>query len=263
MSAKVKKRIALPAGLYSVFTAAALLTVFFVLSLIPRSAAASDVTIDSEPFKTVGSIVSFGRYEQDDVAGNGPEAIEWIVLDVQDGKALLTSRYGLDGIAYHDHETTAITWEQCSARSYLNGEFLQIAFSEAEQAAILTTTVDNSAAQGNSGWITYGGNNTEDKIFLLSYAEAEEYLDGSIFETNNLKARLAPTAHALKDVWISDTNRTADGDLACWWRLRSPGATQYSSAVVKSTGVVYYMNVTNDDGCTRPTLWVDLGADIF
>ena len=53
----------------------------------------------AESFRTVGNIVAFGRYEQDNDLTNGPEPIEWIVLDVVDGektKALLLSKYGLD-----------------------------------------------------------------------------------------------------------------------------------------------------------------------
>ena len=52
-------------------------------------------------YKKVGSIVTFGQYEQDNNTGNGPEEIEWIVLDVQDGKSLLLSRYGLDAKPYN------------------------------------------------------------------------------------------------------------------------------------------------------------------
>ncbi len=259
---KLNERISAHAGSASPFVTA-LLVALLVLSVMPCGAFASDVKADAEPAIAVDSIVIFGRYEQDDNSDNGPEAIEWLVLDVQDGKALLTSRYGLDDMAYHDVEYAPVTWEECAVRRYLNGDFLQAAFTEEEQAAILTTTVDNSAAQGNSVWETDGGNNTEDKIFLLSVAEVEKYLGATPFQNNNLKSRMAPTAFALKGVWISDTNKTADGDFACWWRLRSPGATQYSSAVMKSTGSVYYMNAINDDGCTRPTLWVDLSAAGF
>ena len=67
-------------------------------------------------------------------------------------------------------------WEKCTLRSWLNGEFLQSAFSAKEQAAILMTAVDNSASQGYGKWNTDGGNNTRDQIFLLSYAEANWYL---------------------------------------------------------------------------------------
>ena len=40
----------------------------------------------SQPFDTIGSIVTLGRYEQDGDKENGPEEIEWIVLDAKDGR---------------------------------------------------------------------------------------------------------------------------------------------------------------------------------
>lgn len=54
----------------------------------------------TQSFDTIGSIVAFGRYEQDGNEENGPEEIEWVVLDVQDGKVLLLSKYGLAKISF-------------------------------------------------------------------------------------------------------------------------------------------------------------------
>ena len=135
-----------------------------------------------EPQKvSVGDIITFGRYEQDNITIFGPEPIEWIVLDVQDGKALLLSRYGLYPQKYNT-EWIAVTWENCTLRAWLNDDFLNEAFSSEEQSSILVTEVDNSDAQcfdwtTVEGDKTTGGNNTEDKIFLLSCAEANQYLE--------------------------------------------------------------------------------------
>ena len=49
----------------------------------------------------IGDIVTFGRYEQDNNLDNGPEEIDWIVLDIQGDKALLLSKYGLDAKQYN------------------------------------------------------------------------------------------------------------------------------------------------------------------
>lgn len=70
-----------------------------------------------------------------------------------------------------------MTWETCTLRSWLNSTFLNAAFSSEEQKAILTTTMDNSESQGNGQWSVTGGNNTEDRVFLLSYAEAKEFFN--------------------------------------------------------------------------------------
>ena len=44
----------------------------------------------------VGSFILFGEYEQDNDESTGKEAIEWLVLDKQEDKMLVISRYGLD-----------------------------------------------------------------------------------------------------------------------------------------------------------------------
>ena len=57
-----------------------------------------------------GDVVTFGCYEQDDDASNGPEPIEWLVLDADGETATLISRYGLDAKPYND-AYTAVTWK--------------------------------------------------------------------------------------------------------------------------------------------------------
>jgi hypothetical protein len=215
------------------------------------------------PYKTVGSIVSFGQYEQDNYTGNGKEAIEWIVLDVQDGKSLLLSRYGLDAKPYN-MEYKDITWEECSLRAWLNNDFLKSAFTPTEQSAILLTAVDNSKSQGYGEWKTNGGNNTQDHLFLLSYAEANKYLGVTYSDRNNTKSRVAPTAYAkAQRAWTSDNNKTADGEAAGWWWLRSPGYYQSSAASVCGGGSLDPNNVRSEDVVVRPAFWLNLESGIF
>ena len=49
------------------------------------------------------TILTFGKYEQDNNPDNGPEEIEWIVLEEHDGNLLLLSRYGLDAVPYSEN----------------------------------------------------------------------------------------------------------------------------------------------------------------
>ncbi len=216
------------------------------------------------PLIQVGNIVTFGHYEQDNNLSNGSEAIEWIVLDVHDGKALLLSRYGLDAKPYNT-EFTDITWEKCTLRSWLNNEFLRTAFSSEEQTAILITTVDNSANQHHIGfgWCTNGGNNTQDKVFLLSCAEVEQYLSVKQ-DFRSTEARVTPTEYAIKaGADANDTYKTADGSMAGWWWLRSPGYHQHSGAAVDSAGVLSHFSSSFDTGIVRPALWLNLNSGIF
>ena len=206
----------------------------------------------------VGNYVSFGTYPQTK-AGNDATPIEWLVLARDGNKALLISRYGLDAQPYNK-DNTSVTWETCTLRTWLNGMFYNKAFSSAEQAAILTTNVDNSKSQCYSGWNTSGGNNTQDKVFLLSYAEASKYF-GVTYNSSNTKSRVAPTAYAIaQGAGKNSSYKTADGIDAGWWWLRSPGAYQSSAAGVRTGGSLFFNDVNYDSGSVRPALWVNIEA---
>ena len=212
---------------------------------------------------TIGDTITFGSYEQDNNLDNGPEPIEWMVLDIQDGKAFLLSRYGLDTKPYNTVDTD-ITWEACSLRRWMNSDFIDAAFSKDEQSAILITEVDNSDAQGCSRYIIYGGNNTQDKTFLLSFSEANRYLGVKHWtedDENNKKSRVAPTEYAIQagaDAHSYDL--TADGEPAGAWWLRSPGELPNSASDVFSLGRLGYGLVNLDGLVVRPALWLDLNA---
>lgn len=212
----------------------------------------------------VGNYVSFGTYPQTK-AGNDATPIEWLVLARDGNKALLISRYGLDAQPYNkDH--TSVTWETCTLRTWLNGMFYNKAFSSAEQAAILTTNVDNSKSQCYSGWNTSGGNNTQDKVFLLSYAEANKYFGVTYDTTSNTKSRVAPTAYASARTYVNSSQKTADGTAAGWWWLRSPGVNRSLAARVSAGGSLRYSDVDGGSASVRPALWVNieaLGASSF
>ncbi|MDO4493437.1 MAG: DUF6273 domain-containing protein [Clostridia bacterium] len=209
--------------------------------------------------RTVGNVVTFGSYEQDNNTANGAEAIEWIVLDVQGDKSLLIAKYGLDAKPYNK-ENKDITWEQCTLRNWLNGEFLNKAFTAEEQKSILTADVDNGKSQGH--WSTNGGNNTKDKVFLLSYAESNKYFNVTYDDIHNTKSGVQPTAYAkAQGAYIASNKKTAGGAAEgwCWW-LRSPGENRDFAALVGPGGALYNDNVNHDFECVRPALWLNLEA---
>ena len=201
--------------------------------------------------RKVGKTVTFGAYEQDNNTSNGKEEIEWIVLANEGNQSLLISRSALDCRQYNT-KYTDVTWESCSLRTWLNGTFLKEAFSAEEQKAILTTKVDNSKSQGNSSWSTSGGNNTEDKVFLLSYAEA-----GKHFSSNSDRI-CKPTAYAkAQGAYTNDSGN-------CWWWLRSPGSTQDGAASVSTGGSLGSSDTVGSvNDAVRPAFWLNLESDIF
>ena len=247
------------------FVIAVLLMLVFAVSV---STVQAETTI-SQPFDTIGSIVAFGRYEQDGNEENGPEEIEWIVLDVKDRRSLLISRYALDTVPYHTEDIN-ITWEKCILRSWLNSDFLQTAFSDAEQRLILEAEVDNSQKQGLKRWNnwkkTKGGKDTKDRIFLLSYREANQYLGVTWDGEENPSGRAEMTEFLRQKTADNPYYRDVSEDHPrygfCYWWLRSPGYLQNLVAQVAESGVLIAGHSTSGEVAIRPALWLNLNAAV-
>ena len=192
----------------------------------------------------VGDTVLFGIYEQDNNVANGQEDIEWLVLEVKDGKALVISKYGLDCEPYNTAYTD-VTWETCTLRTWLNNEFITMAFSEEERAMIPTVTV---TADKNPQYNTDPGNDTQDKVFLLSITEANTYFSSNIART------CEPTDYAAD---AGDFENAADN---CRWWLRSSGSDKKHAAYVEGGGTfdTYGNYVDRDYIAVRPAMWITL-----
>lgn len=81
----------------------------------------------------------------------------------------MISRYALDCRPYNKSDT-AVTWESCTLRAWLNSEFLNEAFNGEEHALIPMVTV---SADKNPSYDTEPGKDTQDRVFLLSIKEAD------------------------------------------------------------------------------------------
>ena len=162
---------------------------------------------------SVGDTMTFGTFNS--------TAITWRVLsiDVTNNRALLITQQALEKRAYHS-SYSSITWEGCSLRSYLNGDFLNN-FTSAEQAKIVQVTNTNP---DNPTYSTSGGSDTSDKMFLLSINEANTY-----FSSNDDR----------KCTLLSDNTDSL------WW-LRSPGNDDSYAAVVSDAGSVVDIGLSVD-----------------
>ena len=226
----------------------------------------------------VGDCILFGKYEQDNNFHNGSEDIEWLVLAKEDNKILVISKYGLEYEPFNYTTTlrlsrksskTGTTWEECSLRKWLNGGFINEAFSTAEQNQILSTTV---TADMNDGGI-FPGNVTVDKIFLLSVNEANEYFGDDIAR----RCRCTPYCCSqgvyidAYDEWdecddCPDCSRCNDCDCdradkaGSWrWWLRARGNFSELTAAVASNGIVGSFGLyAGDYGVVRPAMWISL-----
>lgn len=226
-----------------------------------------------------GKYFTLGRYEQDNKPGNGPEPIQWMVLARDGDRVLVISRYILDCVRY-DEEYRRVTWETCTLRAWLNGEFLDSAFDADEQLLIPTTHV---TADPNPDFAVDPGEDTEDKLFLLSIPEAEAYFHPdpyviplantgdfklvekvlAKYEANPSTLYCKPTAYAAARGNIPRGG--AFKGAADWW-LRAPGMRASSAATADPYGLFdTWGHLVNCDGGTRlpgvrPAMWIDLGT---
>ena len=214
--------------------------------IIPNKQYNEAVAKYGKTFETasVGDVVSFGAYEQDNNSSNGKEDIEWLVLAKEDNRILLISRYALDCQQYNTSRTS-VTWETCSLRKWLNSTFLSNAFNAGEKAMIPSVTV---SAEKNPSYSTSPGNSTTDQVFLLSITEVNKY-----FSSDNAR-QCQGTAYC----YAQGAYKASNGN--CWWWLRSPGDDSDDAACVGCGGSVgdRGCGVSSDDGAVRPALWVNL-----
>ncbi len=140
-----------------------------------------------------------------------------------------------------------VTWENCTLRKGLNDTFLNTAFSLTEQEAIRTTGVINDVAYLDADRC---GNNTSDKVFLLSVPEAISsgygfWTNFTLTETRSCK----PTEYAKQKGAWSKKGTTSSDPFTTWnigsggWWLRTPGYRRESVAAVMSDG---YANIATD-----------------
>ena len=195
--------------------------------------------------------VTFGTYPQT-YFGRDKTPIEWLVLERDGDKALLVSRYLLDVMPWHP-ERTSSRWEASDVRQWLNGAFLDAAFTEAERAAILETDVDNSWRSTHGRECVDGGEDTKDSVFLLSYQEVNRYFPGKKDRICSLTPYTALKLYSLPMAALM----TGERGTGTWW-LRSPAPASCTVFIVNGDGSWTYGYVMYEGVCVRPALWVDL-----
>lgn len=189
----------------------------------------------------VGRIIEVGSYPQ--TANGEIQPIEWQVLEVKDGKALIISKYGLDARPFNK-EYEATSWEECALRRWLNAEFYSHAFSGDEKARIIDADIMTEINTKYGVSFKYC---TKDRIFLLDAREAYK-----LFSSDEAR-KCFPTEYAIKKGAY-----TSNG--CCFWWLRSSGRNNCHAAHVYFNGnvVVNGRKANNVNDAVRPALWINL-----
>jgi len=190
------------------------------------------------------------------------EPIKWRVLNTDGKEAFLLADVALDDQKYNT-DFINVTWETCSMRKWLNKQFINTAFSLGEKNAIPVKRIIN---KDNIRYGTKGGENTSDKVFLLSESEVwntEEaigYGFSDDYEIND-EARTSNFSTYAYAMGIEQSFEFYFDGAINWW-LRSPGSYNGSAEVIcddstigTSGGRVNY--VTNG---VRPALHLNLSS---
>ena len=170
--------------------------------------------------------------------------IEWIVLERKDEKTLVISKNVVSYRSYHNNNSS-VSWEDSSIRAYLNGQFYN-SFGSNDRSRIVEVTITN---EDNQYFGTPGGNDTQDKIFLLSLSEVVHYFGDS--------GKLGSTS-VISDQFNSNRIARYLSVDHCWW-LRSPGRYEENKSEIQNKGSIDLIGSRNLSSCgIRPALWLIL-----
>ncbi len=188
------------------------------------------------------------------------EPIEWRVLDPATGlimcETIIDSQPYSNtiylGLNYYYNDLScaiyANDYATSSIREWLNDDFYNTAFTSGEQSEIESTTIDNSAY--SDSYSIYDSLRTTDKIFLLSYDEAQEGAYGLGIST----AREVQGSDYAKSQGLKVSGASSYGGNSNWL-LRSPSSSSNRTCYVNYDGSVYYNGVVEDTGYgIRPAL---------
>ena len=252
---------------------AGLLSAVMALSVL----AVNPVEVSAKNKYKKGDYITFGSYEQDGDTSNGAEPIEWEILTVKNGKALVISKYILDAKPYNV-KGEEITWEKSTLRKWLNKDFYNSAFSGDDKKKIVKTKISNP---DNESYGTKGGKTTKDKVFLLSVPEIIKSFEFNTWDKEekygySQALLIEGTAYAMDNGFDTYTLTELDYeyfkpygyDESCigqtcgrWW-LRSPGHFSNGACYVDSfstAGWSYCNCCVNDDTVgVRPAVWIKL-----
>lgn len=195
---------------------------------------------------TRGNVVKFGKYIQDGDKGTKKTSIEWKVIKIKDGEALLIAQHGLDCKPFNDYNTNTY-WEKSTLRKWLNETFYDAAFTDEEKKALVKHRVGTAK---NKVTNTRSGNPTYDYVAIPSEGELDSYLP-----TPNSRKAKASVYSVFRGAFAS-TDATIFGNGYYW--LRTGGLNRQCAMVVDPYGIADSNGqaVIANNIMVRPEIWV-------
>jgi hypothetical protein len=200
--------------------------------------------------KPVGQSISIG-------------GINWRVLDVQDGKALILSDLILDNRSFQKMASGSNEWVESPLRTYLNGNFYNKTFSKSEKKRIVSTTLVNNI---NPEYSTSFGTDTKDKVFLLSAEEVARYFGDDDARIAYADRRTPTMLHSpINSLEVNPYKGVYQHYSTWFWWLRTPStsaAGDHSVLYVNPYGKVNDENIDVELG-VRPAMWINVAGGGF
>ena len=203
------------------------------------------------------------------------DPIRWRVIGLENGTACLMVDRLLDCQPYSATDGP-VSWETSTVRSWLNSYpssensasidyqekgFLSTAFTAEQLEAIINTRVVNHS---NKAYGTDCGNNTEDRVFLLSNDEVfssdtaarNGFYAGSGYDDPAKRFRSTMYAKCRGSWWSSVNGYMGNS----FWFMRTNGYTQESVTYICDFGYIYSRGTisTCEDAGVLPAIWIDL-----
>ena len=121
-----------------------------------------------------GDVFTFGRYDINPRVSDGYEDTSWVVLEDAGDYLFITLNAPIVSYYYQREPFEGdLTWAKSELRQFINDEeFLNELFTPQEKAKLQATQI---TTEGDEMWKREGGDDTVDRLFLLSKAEVEKY----------------------------------------------------------------------------------------
>ena len=244
---------------------------------------------------SVADKLYFGTYEQDDNINNGEEPIEWTVLSVEGGRALLISKYILHNASYFNPWWIKYKYTYW-AYSYI-GDFNVNYWGSQPESASRRFTVkgkddilmeDKSRGSEeelynselhcrywcNSMFYVDAFTDTEKERILLTHNTNPDNPDSKVdggpdtddyifFLSYEEVQKYMPSADSRKCTQTQAALNEGKKNTANYWWLRTPGQYRVNAVIVYGSNghtTLYGTDVGHDSIGYRPCMWITIGG---
>ena len=147
------------------------------------------------------------------------EPIKWRIISENNGNATLVCESIIDAYRFDEESNN---YALSDVRAWLNETMYDRMFNELQQSLIQTVSVDNSASSTGYSENSNACDNTDDKLFLLAYADVTNSAYG--FASDDDRMKVTTDYARVLGAWMSTSDISGYYGNGLWM-LRSPNDT--------------------------------------